>query len=858
MKPKLCVLYIGLIRTFFEIENEHSKFIDHYKDKFDIDVFCVVSDNLLSHDFFEKINRILSPKSLIYASYFEQEYTNLLSDIKNNEYYQKNLQYVNSLEDDVVGRQELPQIIDSQVRQFLYLKKGIIAIEEYEHQNNIKYDIFVKTRFDFVMNDFYDLSIVQNTNVSIDDLLCGGSNSYLRILEDAKKFYKITTNYEYLKFLKDLSIDHYASRFYTQYPVDLNLGGRYIKNYDTVNDICQMNQYRHQIDNIIYFVNDWFFFTKRKNMDILKNFVASYGQNKLDDLSGNHVLAPEYQLFAYCKLHNLLPIIHLNTKQGGIFRDNISLFDGNIIPVGKQFILNGCNGSYDGEYISLLGNGKNIIMKFLIYYSYYGEEVDISFNTDCQRDIKMNFIIEHHSGVFQPNHSSHIINKGEFSHKFKCDFYGKFMIKLEFVLEKDELLRMTMPKIKHTEINLTIMSFFTCGPPYDNAYDLTKCDSQLRELSNKYADSYISVRMHDLDNPDDKQFISLNCDAKKQIGTIININVEKIAYFKWKPHVVLKYARQLPDNHILMYRDGNITKYTSYLKSFNTIKRQVTHVMSTINEPLFMAYENHAMKSIFHQKKYLSDFIGVNQNEFFANHNLISAATIICRKTAWSLSFLEEWENNCTREDLINLEHIDPTKEDFRFRWHCNDQAIMNAMVIKKKQNNEIDMNYPYYIYNLDRFFDCNNFMDIRDQKQYNGFVLNKMQLVTNYPQTSCGAILYRTQLDTLHFKRSSSSTAIGNQWVGYQIFRNRVNTIKFQIKFINFIPKQHPGVGFKVHIPVSVTNNWIQDCVVNQWKDVNIIIEKICDEFASDLAILIFDHAEPNTEFELRNFNVS
>lgn len=862
MKQKLCVLYIGQTRTLFDLTIEHTRFLEHYKQNYDVDTFCVVSDTErvvndtdMSSNMNCKITNILHPKKILSTIQFESEFTDILTGLTNHRDYTQNLQYVASLENDVVGKQELSCIMESQIRQFFYLRKGIDMIEEYELENKFKYDVFIKTRFDFVLNAFYDTSVLFDENIAFKDLLCGKNNIYASQFDDAKKQCNINSDFEYFKYIENLHIDHYASRIYTDNPMLLNMGGRYIKNYDTIMEIFKHNKCSQQIDNLIYFVNDWFFFTRRSNMSKLKYFVMSYGQNKLNDLFGNHIFAPEYQLFAYCKNNDLLPIVHISPCLGGLFRKQIALFDGNIIPANKQFSICGYDGrTNDKSMVFDEITDKILTIKHLEYYCYFGEELEITFDCVCQNDINMTLVIDHQSAVFPKNIKSFVVKNGKFSYKTKCNFYGKFFIRMDFRF--NGRIQLTIPKVKHQEINLTYMSFFTCGQPYDNAYNLLSCDTALSNLTNKYADNYISIKMHELDTPDDRQYITLNCPAKKQIGTIININVEKIAYFKWKAHIILKYLRTLPDNHILMYRDGNIEKYTSYKNSFNTLKRNVTLIMSTLSESFFMAYENSNMKSVFHQKNYLSEYVKINQNEFYNNHNLISAATFVCRKTPEAIAFLENWARLCLNEDLINFEHIS-SNENFQFRWHCNDQAIMNALIIKMKQDKKLNINFPYYIYDKDRVFDCSNFIDIRSQKQYNGFILNRMQLVTDQIQYSCGSIVYRIENDVLHFIRSGVSGTVGNQWIGYQIFRNRVNTLKFQIKFINFVPKLHQNVGLKIHLPVSVSNDWLENCKVDQWCDVQFQITQISSEYLSDLAILIFDDAEPNTEFELKNFIV-
>jgi hypothetical protein len=843
IKNNICMLYTGNFRSFSEITEEHKIMINDIKQYGNLDIFCVVSDKNLLNSELGMLKIILSPKKILHE---KNENHNFLEELKNHDAYIENKNYIDKLENNVTGKMEISEINENFISQFMQLKKGVEMIEKYEIENEIKYDIFIKSRYDFVLKEKYDFSILNNTNINFYDLLSCGCENYKSLLSVAKEHYKINSDYEYLSYLKNLKIDHYASRIYTKHAKNLNLGGRYIKNYDAIEKIYIMNKSGENIDNIVYFLNDWFFFTLRKNMKKLGNFIFSYGQNRIDNC--NHIFAPEYQLFAYCKQNDLLPIVHLNSHIGGIFKKEIHILNDVYVPNNKKFIMNGIKG-YKRDNYYIFKNNK-VIIPLIVYYSYYGEKIEIKFNIITKNKIKVNVEIDYFNRKSTETFDS---ESGTFLYKFICNYYGRLIINLIFIQDNNDELQISSPKINHDEIYVDYMSFYTKGLPYDSAYNMHESYKITTQLTEKYTDSYVPIFLDDLDNNEEREYITSNSITNEKFS-FSNINVEKIGYFKWKPYIILKNLKNLKEGHILVYRDGNFAKYPQYLNNFERIKIEVARIMNNIKESIFFAYENIGTKGIFHQKKYVSDVIGNDKNEFFLNHDLINASLIICKKSDLSIKILEEWLKYCKNDNLVDYSNIDVNTERQDFRWHCNDQAVLNSIIIKMKQEKILDINYPYY-FTDNRILNFDLYKDIRTSKFYDGFILNKIPLITNNIQTSHGGTLYRLNIDTLHFTRSNSNKIVPFQWLGYDISRKNDISLRFEIKFYKFIPKFHNCIGIKVHHPEFFYNNWIKECVVNEWKLVQYVIPKSYD--ISDLLLLIFDHGEPCIEFDIKNFVV-
>ena len=219
--------------------------------------------------------------------------------------------------------------------------------------------------------------------------------------------------------------------------------------------------------------------------------------------------------------------------------------------------------------------------------------------------------------------------------------------------------------------------------------------------------------------------------------------------------------------------------------SFDSIKHECTKILSTIPQKLWFMHENLGIKSIFHQKRYLNHAFDLNENEFFLNHDLINAATVLCQKNDWTMSFMKKWVDGCLNDSYINHEFIE--NEHFTYKWHCNDQSVLNSIIINMKQKHELDMLYPYYI-NFDRELTFSNCDDLRKPKDYDGFLLNKIHMVGNIPVYSHGCKLIRNSDFSLTFTRSNEQSYVPFQWIGYEVSMSGKYKVSFNIKFKNMI----------------------------------------------------------------------
>lgn len=842
---KVCILYFGNTPLFSETKDYHKQMIEYYSKSFDVHTFCIFDKDSEQ----ESIQKVLQPEQTIILE--KDEISRMCKCLKKHPSYKKNLEYLNSLEPITMCRKEHNELKEENIAWCLSLKKGIKMVEEYEQKNNLIFDIFIFVKYDFIINNYYDLPTLKKNSTFGDVLTCQNETN-IQEFTKALEHYNLKTDTEYLDLLKELKIDRYAGRIYTKHMKTLNFGSAYVKNYETIQKIYNNCLNNITTKNTVYLCDDNFMLTRRENINKFKYLISSFGQLKLDDACGNFIFSLEYQTVAFCMKNDLLPIIYSNRNQG-TYRKELNIMNKHFVPNNKRVIIQGkrCEKINNLYYFREVNDVK---LRYSVDYAYVGEKLNLSFDVEVKSPITMFIKFFDFTNSLAYVEPVVQIKPGHVSYDTQLKINDKFYIQLEFSGLEDKQMKISDVEITQEELILHYLTFITEGDLYEGAYDLSKCDEMLKQLTDKYVDKYHCVRYRDLDNLEEKKYITTVRTDKLQTGGN-NVNSEKIAFFKWKPYIIYKYLSQLPPNHILIYRDGNVEKYRNYLISFENIKSECTKILFTVPQKLWFMHENQGIKSCSHQKKYLTKAMKINQNEFFLSHDLVNAATVIGQNTPWTLEFMKKWVDNCVSDAFINHEYIE--NEHFMYKWHCNDQAVLNALIISMKQNNELELEYPYYL-NFDRELTFTKCEDVRKSKNYDGFILNKMQQVLSVPHFSHGSRLVRNSDSSLNFIRTPEVKYEPCQWVGYEVITPGTYVVSFEIKFKKFIPTNEKEllIGLKTHFPVRCYNDWIHNCKVNEYYPVHISIDKPTEEL--DLYILIFDNAKPLLEFDLQNFYIT
>lgn len=185
--------------------------------------------------------------------------------------------------------------LDLATIQFYQLKIGIENLLEYEKNTNMKFDIIMKTRLDLdkYPDEFYPY--VPNEDESVMNKISFGRQNIKSVIDT--KLSELNSNkiedfIEYLKNQKIISPNIFSD------DMPHNFGGMYFNNYISLENINNGD------NNILYSINDHFYFSKRDIFIKLKDFYDNFAllDNEPDIL---HYYAPESQFLLYCFQNNI-------------------------------------------------------------------------------------------------------------------------------------------------------------------------------------------------------------------------------------------------------------------------------------------------------------------------------------------------------------------------------------------------------------------------------------------------------------------------------------------------------------------------------------------------------------------------
>jgi hypothetical protein len=221
-----------------------------------------------------------------------------------------------------------------------------------------------------------------------------------------------------------------------------------------------------------------------------------------------------------------------------------------------------------------------------------------------------------------------------------------------------------------------LISFHTCGNPYDNASDYTDICKTFVEHYSKYFSNITIYNTKTFENDVYFKTKILTTHPRNNIHSE-HIRGEKHGYWRWKPYIILQKLLTLNYNDILIYQDINVKRYPYYLENIDQYQTIVENLFSKIQSDVLVAVEDLNLPCEKHVKSDVFKEIGTN-DDLYRDFPLLHACRIFIKKTKISMMFVREWLKYC-ETDLILPEII---QED-KLRWHTHDQAILTVLYIK-------------------------------------------------------------------------------------------------------------------------------------------------------------------------------
>lgn len=292
----LAIIFTGQTRTFYtdKIQKSIQQLIKLSKENYTNIVIVTVINGEYDENMLKNTFDILHIPLIIvdYKNYI-QEYNNLVDSKINSEEYQKlkhdYFQKNTSATNEVYNIDDNTRLCNIQPHQ---IKVGIDTLLEYEKENNIKYDVIMKTRFDMAYPDTFYPNIPKGSFLSKLTFNESLKDKFLIGLKENNL--DIDT---FIPFLKNQKLNPNNCRVNMDF-LQISFGGHFCYNYKSLENIL------NGVDEILYSFNDFYFFGKRDVFLKFKRFSEEmYIKSTSMDIP--HYYITESQMCIFCDNNNI-------------------------------------------------------------------------------------------------------------------------------------------------------------------------------------------------------------------------------------------------------------------------------------------------------------------------------------------------------------------------------------------------------------------------------------------------------------------------------------------------------------------------------------------------------------------------
>jgi hypothetical protein len=291
-KKKIGLIITGQLRNFHlkQSYNELINNINLWNNYYDIYIIYVIND-IYEESFFDNINKLIFKHYYInYMENYKEEYDDYVKILLNNDIY-INKKYEFDLNYDI------DKSIQRTMYQFHQLQVGIQKIKQIETNENIIFDVIMRTRFDIKYPSNFIPFIPDEPNF-IKKINFPNINILYNVLY-AKKI-NIDNLIYYIKHQHQNQNMTYLMNDMDQI---ISFGSRFMYNYISLENIYN----NLNCKNILYSYNDFFYFAERNTFLKLEKLVNVLGKQEYYYNIHNY-FATETQLIIYC-LNNDINIL---------------------------------------------------------------------------------------------------------------------------------------------------------------------------------------------------------------------------------------------------------------------------------------------------------------------------------------------------------------------------------------------------------------------------------------------------------------------------------------------------------------------------------------------------------------------
>ncbi len=225
---------------------------------------------------------------------------------------------------------------------------------------------------------------------------------------------------------------------------------------------------------------------------------------------------------------------------------------------------------------------------------------------------------------------------------------------------------------------LRFVSFYTEGPPHDEALNIVESKNIYENAIRPYVDTIRFWNAREFKNGTDEMKLMVK---KFDIESRENIGTHAIGFLRWKPWIILKELESANDGDIIYYRDCNVIKYRCILEHIENTYKNCEYVLRDTD--IFSPIDDYPRLKVRHNVKSeaVKGITGIDDlNHEIYNEFLSNASLFICRKTDRSIDFVKRWLDLCMDDELLTY-RCDRAKQGKDFLWNTQEQSILNILL---------------------------------------------------------------------------------------------------------------------------------------------------------------------------------
>jgi len=170
-------------------------------------------------------------------------------------------------------------------------------------------------------------------------------------------------------------------------------------------------------------------------------------------------------------------------------------------------------------------------------------------------------------------------------------------------------------------------------------------------------------------------------DFYSQHKSFIDRNKRGFGYWIWKPYILLKQLQKMNDGDFLFYADSGATilphrKYRldEYIDILNSTDKPVLTLGVQI-------YTERMFQKMSVLKEFSIDGKKLFENEDFLNSDQIESGIIMCKKTDYTIQFMEKWLSMVLQDNYKFVTDSDFEEQLEGFIEHRHDQSLLSILL---------------------------------------------------------------------------------------------------------------------------------------------------------------------------------